>query len=398
MADHRDIAEAAKSRVCAHVDELSDLLLATSHDIHAHPELCYEEHHAHGVLSDVLEEQGLVTTRGAYGIETAFEARAGTGGPEVAVLCEYDALPGIGHACGHNIIAAAGLGAGLAGAAVAEELGGRLRIIGTPAEEGGGGKIRLIDRGAFEGIAATLMIHPSGSEVERITSLAVQQVRVVYRGSAAHAAAAPEQGINALDGAVLGYVNVAALRQHIAPDERIHGIIVDGGQKANIVPERAEALWYARSPTRARLDDLKQRLQACLEAGAAAAGCAMEHEWIQPSYDDVLDSRTVLDAYLANARALGRDPRPDSEVAIVGSTDLGNLSYLVPSIHPMIKAAPDDVGIHTVAFAAYAGGPEGDRAVLDGAKAMAMTLVDCWTEPTLLDAAAAELAAARAGT
>ena len=388
-------ADAAKSRVCDHVDELAEVLLATSHDIHAHPELCYEEHHAHQVLTDVLDQQGLAPVRGAYGMPTAFEARAGSEGPEVAVLCEYDALPDIGHACGHNIIAAAGLGAGLAGAAVAEELGGRIRIIGTPAEEGGGGKIRLIEEGAFEGVAAALMVHPSGSEVERITSLAVQQVRVVYHGFAAHAAAAPEQGINALDGAVLGYVNVAALRQHIAADERIHGIIVDGGQKANIVPVRAEARWYARSPTRARLEVLKQRLQACLEAGAAAAGCTMEHEWVQPSYDDVIDSRPVLDRYLANARSLGRDPRPDSEVAIVGSTDLGNVSYLVPSIHPMIKAAPDEVGIHTVEFAAFAGGPEGDRAVLDGAKAMAMTLVDCWTEPGLLDSAAAELAAAR---
>ena len=391
------VAEAAKSRVCDHVDEIADTLLATSHDIHAHPELCYEEHHAHKVLTDVLDGHGLAPVRGAYGLATAFEARAGSQGPEVAVLCEYDALPGIGHACGHNIIAAAGLGAGLAGAAIAEELGGRIRIIGTPAEEGGGGKVRLIEEGAFEGLAAALMVHPSGSEVERITSLAVQQLRVVYHGSASHAAAAPEQGINALDGAVLGYVNVAALRQHIASDERLHGIIVDGGQKANIVPQRAEALWYARSPTRGRLEVLKQRLQGCIEAGAAAAGCTVEHEWVEPSYDDVLDSRLILDRYLTNARSLGRDPRPDSEIAIVGSTDMGNLSYLVPSIHPMIKAAPDEVGIHTLDFAEFAGGPEGDRAVLDGAKAMAMTLVDCWTDPGLLDAAAVELEASRGG-
>jgi amidohydrolase len=389
--------EAVKARVCARVDELADVLLTASHDIHAHPELCFEEHRAHQVLTDILEEQGLDPVRGAYGMPTAFEARVGSEGPEVAVLCEYDALPGIGHACGHNIIATAGLGAGLAGAVVAGELGGRLRILGTPAEEGGGGKIRLIEQGAFEGLAAALMVHPAGSEVERITSLAVQQVRVVYHGAAAHAAAAPEKGINALDGAVLGYVNVAALRQHIAPDERIHGIFIDGGQKANIVPERAEARWYARSPTRVRLELLQQRLLACLEAGAAAAGCTMDHEWIEPSYDDVVDSRPILDRYLVNARSLGRDPRPDSEVAIVGSTDLGNVSYLVPAIHPMIKAAPEEVVIHTTAFAACAGGPEGDQAVLDGAKAMAMTLVDCWMEPGLLEAAAAELAVVRAG-
>ncbi len=170
----------------------------------------------------MLEKHGLQVSRNAYGLETAFEARAGSEGPEIAVLCEYDALPDIGHACGHNIIAAAGRGAGLAGASIAESLGGRVRIIGTPAEEGGGGKVRLMEEGAFEGIAAALMVHPAGAEVERITSLAVQQVKVVYRGAAAHAAAAPEQGLNALDAAVLGYVNVAALRQHITPAERIH--------------------------------------------------------------------------------------------------------------------------------------------------------------------------------
>ena len=386
----------AKERACAIVDDLADILLAASHEIHANPELGYEEHHAHEVLTGVLEHQGLPTTRGAYGMDTAFEARAGNEGPELAVLCEYDALPGIGHACGHNIIAAAGLGAGLAGAALADELGGRVRILGTPAEEGGGGKIRMIHRGAFDGVEAALMVHPAGSEVERITSLAVQQVHVAYHGAAAHAAAAPEKGRNALDAAVLGYVNVAALRQHIAPDERIHGIFLDGGQKANIVPVRTEALWYARSPTRARLADLLERLRACLEAGAAAAACELEYLPVEEGYEDVLDNRTILDRYLANARALGRDPRPEHETAIVGSTDMGNVSYLVPAIHPMVKAAPEETAIHTEDFATCAGGPPGDEAVLAGAKAMAMTLVDCWTLPGFLESAAAELAAATA--
>mgnify|MGYP001990983018 CR=1 FL=1 len=235
------IAAAAKSRVCDHVDELAEVLLATSHDIHAHPELCYEEHHAHQVLTDVLDQQGLAPVRGAYGMPTAFEARAGSEGPEVAVLCEYDALPDIGHACGHNIIATAGLGAGLAAASVADSLGGRVRILGTPAEEGGGGKVIMMRRGAFDEVDAALMVHPADADLENITSLAIQQAQVVYRGRAAHAAAAPEKGLNALDAAVLGYVNVAALRQHIAPDERIHGIFTDAGEKANIVPVRAAA-------------------------------------------------------------------------------------------------------------------------------------------------------------
>jgi len=243
--------------------------------------------------------------RSAYGLETAFEGSAGTRGPVVAVLCEYDALPGIGHACGHNIIATAGLGAGLAAASVADGLGGRVRILGTPAEEGGGGKVIMMRRGAFDEVDAALMVHPADADLENITSLAIQQAQVVYRGRAAHAAAAPEKGLNALDAAVLGYVNVAALRQHIAPDERIHGIFTDAGEKANIVPVRAAANWYVRSPTRARLEVLKPRLAACLEAGAAAAGCEVEIEWIQPSYAEVMDNRALLDRYTANAATWG---------------------------------------------------------------------------------------------
>ena len=240
--------EGARRAVCDRVDELAEVLIQTSRAIHANPELAFQEHAAHDLLTGVLAAQGIDVVQSAYGMETAFEGSAGTTGPVVAVLCEYDALPGIGHACGHNIIATAGLGAGLAAAVVAEELGGRIRILGTPAEEGGGGKQFMLERGAFDGVDAALMVHPADADLENITSLAVQQAAVTYKGRAAHAAAAPEKGLNALDAAVLGYVNIAALRQHIAPDERIHGIITDGGEKANIVPVRAAANWYVRSP------------------------------------------------------------------------------------------------------------------------------------------------------
>lgn len=383
-------SEDAKIKVCELIDDLEHELLEVSHAIHDEPELGYEEHKAHEILTSALIGHGLDTEQSAYGIETAFEAKAGSVGPVIALLCEYDALPEIGHACGHNVIAAAGLGAGLALSKLAEPLKGQLRVLGTPAEEGGGGKVRMIRKGAFDEVDAALMIHPAGSEVERITSLAIQQAKVSYEGRPAHAAAAPEKGLNALDAAVLGYMNVAALRQHIAPDERIHGIFTDGPPKANIVPQHAAAEWYVRSPTRAGLADLKLRVTACLEAGAKAAGCEMTTIWSDLPYDDVVDSRPLLNAYIANAQRIGRDPRPESETAIVGSTDMGNVSYEVPSIHPMVKIAPEETAIHTPDFAEYARGPMGDKGVLDGAKALAMTVIDCWTSATVLSEAIAE--------
>jgi len=228
--------ESLKQRACAEVDRLADRLIDASHQIHAHPELNYEEVFAHDLLTGILDDVGLAPTRHAYGVDTAFESRAGTSGPDIAVFCEYDALPGIGHACGHNVIATAGLGAGLAAAALAEEIGGRVRIMGTPAEEGGGGKIKMGRNGAFEGLAAAMMVHPADADLVRMDCIAVQELYVDYHGKAAHAAAAPQEGRNALDAAVLGYMNVAALRQHILPAERIHGIFVRAGDKANIVP------------------------------------------------------------------------------------------------------------------------------------------------------------------
>ena len=374
----------ARRRVMKRVDELAEVLVEASHAIHSHPELGYEEHFAHDLLTGLISEAGLDVSGGAYGLDTAFEATAGTTGPVLAVLCEYDALPGIGHACGHNIIAAAGAGAGLAAAVVAEELGGRVRILGTPAEEGGGGKVRMIEEGAFEGVDAAVMVHPADADLAMMSSLAVQQVQVSYTGLASHAAAAPEEGLNALDAAVLGYVNVAALRQHIGSDERLHGIFTDGGRKANIVPETASALWYARSPSLAGLERLKVRLLRALEAGADAAGCGFEHRWVEPIYEEIVDSVPLLECYVANAATLGRDVAPPGEQRVVASTDLGNVSKVVPAIHPMIKVAPAGTPIHTAEFAEYAASPDGDRAVLDAAKAMALTIVDCWSNPRIL--------------
>jgi amidohydrolase len=382
----------AKTRVRDAVTARADQLLAVSHEIWEHPELNFEEHRAHDLLAAALEDAGLAVERGAHDVPTAFAARAGSEGPTIAVLCEYDALPEIGHACGHNVIAAAGLGAGLAAAALADELGGRVLVLGTPAEEGGGGKVHLAERGALDGVDAAMMVHPAGLDLLRMDVIAVHQVFAEYHGAASHAAAFPHKGRNALDAAVLGYNAVAALRQHIRPDERIHGVFTHGGDKPNIVPKYAESYWFVRSPTLRSLEALKPRVLACLEAGAAATGCTCAIRWNDPAYADMLDNAPMVDAYVANAAQLtGRalaDPAT-AEFPVVGSTDMGNVSYLVPSIHPMIAVAPPPVSIHTPEFAGYARGPEGDRAVVDGAVAMAATVVDLWLQPALLEAARA---------
>jgi amidohydrolase len=384
-----------KQRVIADVDRRAGVLLDASHSIHGRPELGFEEHHAHDLLTSILAEAGLDTERGAYDVATAFRATAGTGhGPTVAILCEYDALPEIGHACGHNVIAAAGLGAALAAASVVEAAGGRLVVLGTPAEEGGGGKIVMARRGAFESVDAAVMVHPADVDLLAMSTIAVQQLEAVYEGKAAHAAAFPWEGRNALDAAVLGYLGVAALRQHIRPTERVHGVFTKGGDKPNIVPKEAVTYWFVRSDTLASLEVLKPRVLASLEAGALATGCTMRHEWDDHPYADVRDNAALQAAFAANAAAVGRDlVPPDQDHKVVGSTDMGNVSYLVPSIHPMLQVAPPGVPIHSPEFARYAGGEEGDRAVIDGAKALALTVVDLWAHATLLAEAHVEFAA-----
>lgn len=387
--------EALKREVSADIDRLAPMIIEASRDIHAHPELNYEETHAHSVLTDALSERFDGVTRSAFGVDTAFHATHGVdGGPAVGVILEYDALPEIGHACGHNVIAAAGLGAALALHTVVSSTGGRLEVYGTPAEEGGGGKIAMARNGAFRGLAAAMMVHPADVDITSMRAIAIHECCAHFHGAEAHAAAAPHMGRNALDAAVLAYNSIAALRQHIRPTERVHGIFTHGGDKPNIVPKYSRMNWYVRSDTLETLAPLKERVEACFRGAALATGCAVDLEWEDHAYADVRDSAALLTAYVDNGRAVGREflaPSPNSMV--VGSTDMGNVSYLAPSIHPMIQVAPRGVPIHTARFADYAGGSDGDKAAIDGAKILAMTALDVWADVALRQAVETEFAA-----
>ncbi len=373
--------EDLKNRVAAVVDSVAEELVEVSHEIHARPEQNFEEHFASELLTRVANRHGLAAERGAFGADTGVVAEAGNG-PVVCVMSEYDALPDIGHGCGHNVIAAAGLGAAIALAAVAGDAGGRLRWLGTPAEEGGGGKILMARNGALEDVELAMMVHSADADLTQIDAIALQQLVVEYHGTEAHAAAAPHMGRNALDAAVLGYMGVAALRQHIRPTERVHGIFTVAGEKPNIVPREAATEWYVRSDTIGSLNDLKPRVLAALVAGATACGCTAEHRWVGDAYADLVSNNPAALLYASNAERTGRrvvDPRSGGH-RVVGSTDMGNVSHLVPSIHPMIASAPRGSVIHTADFAAHSVSDLADRAVVDGAKAMAMTAIDFWTD------------------
>ena len=368
-----------KTRVCEIVDRITGELLRISHEIHAHPELAFEERRASALLAEALEKAGLDVVRGAYGLETAFECRVGAGeGPCVALLAEYDALPEIGHACGHNIIAAAAVGGALALAALGESLPGRLRVLGTPAEERGAGKELMARAGAFEGVDAAMMVHPAGVNLASMPCLAIAEVEARYRGEAAHASAMPQRGTNALDALVLAYQGLAALRQHIQSTERIHGIITDGGQAPNIVPERSAGLFYVRAAGAGDLERLKRRVEGCFRAGAHATGAELELRWGEVDYLEIRRNAPLEQAFQRNAESLGRVFFPIDRLpaSVAGSTDMGNVSQRVPSIHPMVAAAPIHCTIHHPEFAKWAASELGDQAAIDGAKALAMTAID----------------------
>jgi amidohydrolase len=374
-----------KERVCVSIDEHAASLIQTSHEIHAKPELAFHEHEAARVLASKVEDVGLKVERGAYGLPTAYSTEFGSGEPQVAILSEYDALPGIGHACGHNVIATMGLGASIALSELGDLLPGRVRYLGTPAEEKGGGKELMAQEGAFDGVDAAMMVHPAGIDLATMPCICVSEVRVTYQGKSAHASAMPHAGLNALDALVTAYQTLAQLRQHIRPTERIHGIFTKAGDAPNIVPDEATGVFYVRAANAHELHALKLRVNNCFEAGALSSGCTVEARWAKVDYLDMNTNWPLAEAYQANAESIGRKFFPYEKMrgGSAGSTDMGNISHRVPSIHPMIACAPQGVVIHNPEFAKWAASDLGDKACLDGAKAMAMTTIDFLSDKAL---------------
>lgn len=380
LKERKDAAQQA-------IDQISEDLRSISLSIHGKPELGFEEQHAHQVLTDYLAENGFAVTRGAYEMPTAFRAVAGSGQPVVAVLCEYDALPEIGHACGHNLIAITGVATATALKEVIGDGNGTIVVLGSPAEEGGGGKILLIERGAFEDVDLALLLHPSPHDGVRPALTGVERCTVEYFGRNAHAAARPEEGINALDAIVLAYNAISVLRQQIPSDARIHGVITRGGVRPNIIPDHTAADFLVRSTDNARLQDLRLRVQACFEGAAVATGCRVEMHWNEQPYQAMTTNTALARAFHENARLLGWSlPSPDVETPSGASSDMGNVSHVVPSIQPTY-AIPSEAGNHTAGFTASAATAEAHLAALRAAKALAMTALDALFQPEVLAAA-----------
>jgi amidohydrolase len=369
----------AKAAARSTIDRERDRLVALSHRIHAHPELKFEEEQSSAWTAGALSDAGYPVDAGICDLPTAFACRVGDGPLHVAICAEYDALPVIGHACGHNIIAAMAVGAGLALAPLADDLGLTVSVVGTPAEEGGGGKILMLERGAFDGVHAALMVHPTATDdlYPRVT--AVSHMHVEYRGRESHAAIAPELGINAADAFTVAQVAIGLLRQHLRPFDQVHGIITHGGDATNVVPARTEGTWMARSRTIDDLGQLVPRVRHCFEAGALATGATLEVTDVCPVYAHMDHDHDLAEAYRENARSIGRTFSDDGAVTL--STDMGNVSLATPSIHPCIAIDTDGAVNHQPDFARAAINASADRAVTEGALAMAMTVIDAAQGP-----------------
>ncbi|MEU5846004.1 M20 family metallopeptidase [Saccharopolyspora shandongensis] len=389
--------EALRADVERWVEDNAKDLVALSRDLHAHPEEAFAERRSVAQAAELLRRHGHNAEVGVGGLDTALRVEAGGDGPHVAVLAEYDALPGIGHGCGHNIICSAAVGGFLAATTAVAATGGRVSLVGTPAEEGGGGKEHLARAGLFDDVDAVVMLHPFSHDIAAHPFLGRRQVEVVFHGVAAHAAAQPFMGRNALDAVVATYQGVAAMRQHMPSTDRVHGIITDGGKRPNVVPDRAAAVFYVRSAEPGSLQDLAARIEAIAHGAASMTGCGVELNWDNnPAYLPIRHNDALAARWAQHQARRGRTSLPRGVVPeyLTGSTDLGNLSYRLPAIHPMIGLGDPNLALHTEEFAAAAATPAGDRAVLDGAIGLALTTVDYLADADLRQAARAEFEAA----
>ena len=354
-------------------------LEALSLKIHAHPELGFKEKRAAGWLTAYLKKNGFQVEKGVAGLPTAFKAKYGTGNPKIALLAEYDALPGVGHACGHNIIAVSAVGAGIASKYVVDRYGGTVMVIGTPAEELFGGKLIMLKKGVFDDVHLAMIVHPGVRNVVAVEALACINLTVEFYGKAAHAAANPEQGINALEALIISFNALNSLRQHIKDSSRIHGIITRGGEAANIVPAYTKAEILVRAAAVNYLEELKEKVLNCFTGASIATGAKLEYHWADVCYAPMNNNRPLAMLFSQNLKSLGREVEPFDVHFGFGSTDMGNVSQVVPSIHPEVAIANSNTLLHSEDFARAAASREATKGIADAAKAMAMTIIDVLT-------------------
>lgn len=369
-----------KNRAHQVVREQATDLTGLSERLHEHPETAWEEYRASGWVAELLADFGFHVEAKYLGLDTALHATFGQGPVHIGLCAEYDALPGLGHACGHNLIAAMSVGAAAALARVADEAGVTVEVYGTPAEEGGGGKIELLERGAFQGLDLALMAHPAPVDVAEARPFAVSHSRVSFHGKAAHAAAYPEQGVNAADAFTVAQVAIGLLRQQLPPSVRVHGVVTNGGDAPNAIPEHTEGRWYVRAESLAELDQVAPTVWRCFEGAALATGCALDIEAESKPYTEFRTDEVALDLYRRNAIELGRTFQTGEAARMNrASTDMGNVSQVVPAIHPYIGVGSWPVLNHQKEFAAHCIGATADQALLDGATALAWTAIDVAT-------------------
>ena len=386
------MAQDFKALVKAKVDSQRHQLGELSLKIHSHPEPGFQEHKASKWLTQYLEANGFAVEKGICQLATAFRASYGNSRPSIAILAEYDALPQLGHACGHNLIATSAVGAAVASKPAIDHLGGTVIVLGTPAEELYGGKIIMAQRGAFKDIDIAMIAHPSRHDTATTKALACISLEVEFFGQEAHAAAHPEEGINALEAMIQSFIAINSLRQHIKDRARIHGVITDGGQVANVVPAHSAASFLVRSPDEAYLEELKENVLNCFIGAATATGASLEYRWGEVQYAPMRNNLTMAQLFINNMSSLGREVQLENANQSFGSTDMGNVSQLVPSIHPSVAIAPKGVNIHSPKFAEAAASEAGIQGMIDAAKAMAMTVVDLLTNPENVDQVKKEFA------
>jgi len=378
--DTKELKASAIGEIDAHRHQLTELSLR----IHSNPELGFHEVKAATWLTEYLQENGFSIERGICELPTAFRASYGQGEPAIAIMAEYDALPKLGHACGHNLIATSAVGAGVASKPAINRLGGSVLVIGTPAEELYGGKVIMVERGAFDNLDLAMIVHPGTHNTATTHFLACQALEVEFFGKAAHAAAQPEAGINALEALLQSFSAINSLRQHIKDKARIHGIITDGGEAANIVPTHSAGIFLVRAEDDAYLDELKQKVINCFIGAAMVSGARLEYRWGNIRYAPLLNNLTLARLFRQNMQCLGRKLKLSAPSESFGSTDMGNVSQLMPSIHPFVAIAPEEVVVHSPQFASAAASEAGIQGLLDAAKALAMTVVDLLVNPEIV--------------